>query len=274
MDDPAKLDRLTLANLQEHRQARNSLSALHAARSCLFGDRQLGNRKWYSDRPGIASRLKTQTHRRQFRLGLVANLAFYNLLNQNDVHRLLHTGVDITVASFSEATKITLAHIAHSLQQAAPISLLRIFCPKKAQEIELALQRVSALAAYNQSLCGHLAASEALEPAHAAVTEVLRTGADFDRAYTFQPVHVAAQAIAHLCAKPDVDGVIPPKKKPKVKLEPTKKKRNPAGGRYRPGVCFAFQRGACALEPCRYQHVCGHCFAADHSGQACPTYNA
>ena len=88
IDDPARLDKFTLANLRENPQARNSLSSLHAARTCLFGARQLGNRKWYADKPEVATRLKTQTHRRQFRVGLIANLAFYNRLNLHERYSL------------------------------------------------------------------------------------------------------------------------------------------------------------------------------------------
>ena len=89
IDDPARLDRLALANLRENKRARNSLSALHSAHICLFGARQLGDRKWYADKPGIAARLKSQAQRRQFRLGVVANLAFYNKLNLYDLHSLM-----------------------------------------------------------------------------------------------------------------------------------------------------------------------------------------
>ena len=59
VDDPARLDHLALAYLRENKHARKNLSALHAARTCLFGSRQLGDRKWYADKPGIAARLKT-----------------------------------------------------------------------------------------------------------------------------------------------------------------------------------------------------------------------
>ena len=68
VEDPARLDRISLANLRENRRARNNLTALHAARTCLFGARQLGDRKWYSDKPGIASSLKCQKERRHFGL--------------------------------------------------------------------------------------------------------------------------------------------------------------------------------------------------------------
>ena len=91
VDDPAKLDRLALANLRENKRARSDLTALHAARSCLFGCRGLGEKKWFNDKPGIATRLKTQAHRRQFRLGLIANLAFYNRLHLHDFDFLIAT---------------------------------------------------------------------------------------------------------------------------------------------------------------------------------------
>ena len=45
VDDPARLDRLTLSNLRENKKARNSLTSLNAARSCLYGSRQFGPQK-------------------------------------------------------------------------------------------------------------------------------------------------------------------------------------------------------------------------------------
>ena len=197
-------------------------------------------------------------------MGLVANLAFYNILNQNDVHRLLYAGTNMSMDSLPYASKIAIAQAAQTLQQLSPINLIRMVAPRKALELENALREVSALASYNQSLCGHLAASEALEPAHAVVCEVLRTGADFSQAFSYQPVHIAAQAVAHLYTKPDVDGLLTPK--PKIKKEPTTRRF-----RYHPGVCFNFQRGACTRDPCQYKHVCGYCISPNHGGRTCPT---
>ena len=41
-DDPKRQSRLALANLRENRTARRDLPALHAARSHLYGERELG----------------------------------------------------------------------------------------------------------------------------------------------------------------------------------------------------------------------------------------
>ena len=53
VDDPSKLDRLALANLRENKHARNNLTSLHAARSCLYDSRGLGDKKWFRIRQGL-----------------------------------------------------------------------------------------------------------------------------------------------------------------------------------------------------------------------------
>ena len=199
VDDPARLDRLALANLQESKRARNSLSALHSARTCLFGARQLGDRKWYADKPGIAARLKTQDQRRQFRLGLVANLAFFNKLNLNDLQALLQAGDPSGLASLTSASALTIPALRAIATLASPIDILRIISPQKAAALTSTVKQIISLADYVQSVCGHLAANEALEPAHSVICQVLRTGANFERANTTNLIHLAEAAIAPLC---------------------------------------------------------------------------
>ena len=81
--------------------------ALLSARSCLYGSRGLGDKKWFSVKAGIAPRLKTQTQRSQFRLGLVANNAIYNRLNLLDLISWLDSGTSSDLATFRpEATFI------------------------------------------------------------------------------------------------------------------------------------------------------------------------
>ena len=208
LDDPARLDRLSLANLRENKRARNNLAALHAARTCKLGARQLGDRKWYTDKPGIASRLKSQTQRRQFRLGLIANLAFYNQLNIGDLHSVLHSGDPSGLAAISTSTPTTIPALRAIAALASPYDILRVLAPDKAAVVASSLRQISALSDYVQSLCGYLAGNEALEPAHEVICKLLRTGANFERANMTNPIHVAAAAIAPLCPHPDVDGTL------------------------------------------------------------------
>ena len=258
MDDPARLDRLTLANLRENRRARNSLSALHAGRTCLFGARQLGDRKWYADKPGIAARLKTQSQRRQFRLGLVANLAFYNKLNLDDLQALLQTGDPSGLASLSCSSRLTIPALRSIATLASPIDILRVISPGKAAALIASARQITALADYVQSVCGHLAASEALEPAHGVICGVLRTGANFEQANLSNPIHLAAAALAPLCHTPDVDGV----------LGRTPAPRSTSNRR---GYCFAYNRGNCTRSPCIFMHACTRCNSTSHGYSSCPS---
>ena len=120
--------------------ARNNLAALHAARTCLFGSGQLGDRKWYTDKPGIASRLKTQTQRRQFWLSLIANLAFFNKLNINDLQSLIHSGDPSGMASLSATTPTTVPALRSIAALASPYDLLRIMAPENAAVVESTLR--------------------------------------------------------------------------------------------------------------------------------------
>ena len=258
MDDPARLDRLSLANLQENKRARNSLSALHSARTCLFGARQLGDRKWYADKPGIAARLKTQAQRRQFRLGLVANLAFYNKLNLNDLQASLQAGDPSGLASLNCASRVTIPALRSIATLTSPIDILRIISPQKAAALTSSVEQIAALADYIQSVCGHLAANEALEPAHAVICRVLRTGANFKHANNSNPIHLAAAAVAPLCHTPDVDGAL--EKTPARKSNP---------GRRR-GYCYSYQRGRCDRTSSPCTHACSICDSPAHGDKACP----
>ena len=271
VDDPSKLDRLALANLRENKPSRNNLASLHAARSCLYGSRGLGDKKWFSDKPGIALRLKTQTQRRQFRLGLVANIAFYNRLNLADLTSWLEAGTSLDIAAVRPDTRLSLSQFKELMQRLSPLDLLRWLTPDKPDQLSKAVSDISALADYEQSLCNHLAASEALEPAHAVLGTLLRTGANFKNALMHNPIQLAAQAVAPLCTGADVDGVLP---KPKIStpFQRTRSRTLPRMGTpapYPPGLCFDFQKGVCFRTACRYKHICASCRSGAHGQLAC-----
>lgn len=132
--------------------ARSSLSALHAARTCLFGDRQLGDRKWYADKPGIAFRLKTQTERRQFGLGLVVKLALYNKLNVSDLHLQFHSGDRSGLPYFSSSLRMTILTLLFVAALASLYDQHQIFALDKPVVLDLTLpQIIAGLADYVHS---------------------------------------------------------------------------------------------------------------------------
>ena len=269
MDDPSKLDRLALANLRENKHARNNLSSLHAARSCLYGSRGLGDKKWFSDKPGIASRLKTQAHRRQFRMGLVANIAFYNRLNLLDLTSWLNSGTPSDLAAVSPEATFTIKQIQDLVRRLSPLDLLRLFSPDKAARLSQAVSEVSVLADYEQAVCNHLATTEALEPTHAVLGSLLRTGADFKAALLHQPIQLAAQAVTPLCFGADVDGTLSTSGARQQAGRTRSRTQNRRPVQYPMGVCYDFQKGVCSREFCKYNHRCASCRSINHGQSAC-----
>ena len=273
VDDPAKLDRLALANLRENKRARKNLTSLHAARSCLFGCRGLGEKKWFNDKPGIATRLKTQANRRQFRLGLIANLGFYNRLNLHDFEALINTGNSSDLAAVHPQSRLTFSEFRNALKRLSPMELLRLIVPAKAALVSGALSEISALADYEQSLCNHLAASEALEPAHSVLCKILRTGADFAGALKHQPIQLATQTVAPLCTGTDIDGSLPTRQNTKSPARWGTRARTATPYPYQVGLCFNFQQGKCDRSACKYSHRCGNCKSTSHGKEACSFTN-
>ena len=271
VDDPSKIDRLALANLRENKRARNNLASLHAARSCLYGSRGLGDKKWFSDKPGVASRLKTQAQRRQFRLGLVANVAFYNRLNLLDLTSWLDSGTSSDLAAVRPDATFTVSQFQDLVRRLAPLDILRLVAPDKAARLSGAVSDISVLSDYEQALCNHLATSEALEPTHAVLGTLLRTGADFKAALLHHPIQLATQAIAPLCIGRDVDGTLFASKvrQPTRGSKPRPPARTP--GPYPAGVCFDFQKGWCSRDVCKYLHRCASCRSTSHGKLACPS---
>ena len=150
--------------------------------------------------------MKTQNQRRQFRIGLIANLAFYNKLNLGDLQALIHQGDPSGLATLSNTTALTIPVFQQVAATASPYDILRILAPDRATALADSLRRIADLSDYIQTLCGYLAANQALEPAHDVICRLLRSGADFGHAVAYNPIHVAAAAAAPLCTSPDLDG--------------------------------------------------------------------
>ena len=274
VDDPSKLDRLALANLRENKHARNNLKSLHAARSCLYGSRGLGDKKWFSDKPGIASRLKTQAHRRQFRMGLVANIAFYNRLNLLDLTTWLNSGTSSDLAAVRPEATFTVTQIQDLVRRLSPLDLLRLFSPDKAARLSKAVSEISVLADYEQAVCNHLATTEALEPTHAVLGTLLRTGADFKTALSHQPIQLATQAVTPLCYGADVDGTLAASGTRQQAGRTRTRTPNRKPAQYPMGVCYDFQKGVCSREFCKYNHRCATCRSVHHGQSSCKSTSA
>ena len=57
-DNSKRSTQMAYVNLRQSRSVRRDLAALHSARSHIYRDREFGFKGWYSDKPGIARRIK------------------------------------------------------------------------------------------------------------------------------------------------------------------------------------------------------------------------
>ena len=280
-EDPKRQSRLALANLRENRAARRDLAALHAARSHKYGEREFGSKNWYADKTGLARKLKTQAHRRQFRMGLKANMEFFNLLRIGDLRSAMTEGDSAILGNLPANTKASVAEFRKFFAVTPAIDVLKLFVPHKAEAVEQILRGIESLADFNQRLCCHLASHPALEPIHAVICDMLRSGSDFETATRTNPLAIATQAVQHVCGTPDRDATVFPKGGGHRQAQSTTNDRRQGNGRSaRSGggggsarlrnCCFAFQDGTCTRVACVFRHVCDKCGSTAHGSSACP----
>ena len=105
-EDPKRQSTLALTNLRENRAARRDLSALHAARAHTYVEREIGQKNWYTDKAAVARRLKSQTHRRYFRMGPKANMEFSNQLRIGTFARRLLRVTQLRTATCQRTLRV------------------------------------------------------------------------------------------------------------------------------------------------------------------------
>ena len=212
-EDPKRQSRLAFANLRENRAARRDLVALHTARAHAYGERDFGQKNWYTDKAGVAQRLKTQNQRRQFRMGLKANMEFWTQLRIGDLRAAITEGDPATLRNLPITTSGTIEEFRKFFMTTPVVDVLKLIVPHKADAVISILNGIELLAHFNQRLNRHLASHPALEPIHAVVCDMLRSGEDFTVPTKHAPLGIATQALQHTCTTPDEDGCFSDKKK-------------------------------------------------------------
>ena len=215
-EDPKRQSRLAFANLRENRAARRDLAALNAARSHFYGEREFGDKNWYSEKTGVARRLRTQTRRRQFRMGLKAGMEFWNQLRIGDLRAALTEGDPAVLRNLPANTKSSVAEFREFFTLTPVVDVLKLFVPHKADAIVRILNGIESLADFNQRLGRHLASHPALEPIHAVLCDMLRSGEDFALASRQTPLGIATQAVQHICSTPDEDATFAVRRRPRA----------------------------------------------------------
>ena len=153
-----------------------------------------------------------------------------------------------------------------------PLKLLELFDEQKAQNIKDSLETISGVLHFGLSMADYFAQDDALEPALAAVCEVLRSNPNIGsvlkkRCASFMAI---AQCYQKQRSPQDVDLSSPPRSLKTAKNDqnaPVNPKRS--SFRYTKGLCFPFQNRGCFRTNCNFTHKCNKCGSFEHGASAC-----
>ena len=148
-----------------------------------------------------------------------------------------------------------------------PLKILELFNQQIAQDIKNNLDTITGVMHFGQSMADYFAQDDALEPALAAVCEVLRSDPNIGsvlkkRCATFMAV---AQCYQKQRSPQDVDLTSTPRSQQNTRVAPRRQ-----NFRYSRGLCFAFQNRGCTRgRSCNFTHKCNRCGSFEHGASAC-----
>ena len=238
--------------------ARSQLENLHAARAHKYGFSQFGSKFWYKESKNISRKLKSQADRRKFRIGLKGLIDFINQLNIVDLEKLLEDGESEGFKLLKMPTPVSPEIFCRYLEHVPPMKLIEFVNKNKADNIRKAIEKISSLAHFSQSMADYYARDDALEPSLAVVCEVLRNTEDIGgllkkRGTTFLSL---AQPYEKERSKDDHD---------------VNQNRNQKTGTSNTSnlPCWRFNAQGCKFDNCIYKHACKNCGSPDHGADTC-----
>ena len=251
--------------------SRCKLEHIHTARAFKYGHAQFGPTYWYKEGPNLAKKLKNQSDRRKFRQGLRSDVDFVNQLNLINLDSLMADGDPEKLPIVKIDDPVRPSELFECLRTAPPLKILELFNEQKAQNIKNSLDAISGVMHFGQSMAAYFAQDDALEPALAAVCEVLRSDPNIGsvlkkRCSTFMAV---AQCYQKQRSPQDVDLSTTPHSQQNSHQNNRVTPRRPSS-RYARGLCFAFQNRGCPRgRSCNFTHKCNRCGSFEHGASAC-----
>ena len=240
--------------------ARSRIENLHAARAHKYGHAHFGAKFWYKEALNLSKKFKSQADRRKFRIGLKGLVDFLNQLNIKDLEKLLQDGELAGFKMLKMPVPMSPEAMCSYLKPAPPIKIIECMNKKKAADILKLVGKIASLAHFSQSMAEYFARDDALEPALAAVCEVLRTSQDVGgvlekRATSFMGL---AQPFDKHRSAADRDACF--------KTDFSKRSGRTTSSE---GLCWRFQKQFCNAEKCSFIHKCSKCGSTNHGESKC-----
>ena len=250
--------------LRKDPMARSKLGSLYAARAHKYGHAHFGSKFWYKESQKISQKLKSQSDRRKFRMGLKGLIDFVNQLNILDLEKELNGGETEGFKLLKIPTPVSPETFCKYLEHTPPLKLIEFINGKKAANIKKLLAKISSVAHFSQSMTDFFASDDALEPALAVVCEVLRDTEDIGGVLKKNGTSFLRLAQPYEKNRSPNDHDVVDKKRPQKSRASG---RRGSSSRFH---CWDFQKGDCKFgKKCSFSHKCRNCGSPNHGSYEC-----
>ena len=270
--------KLTYDRLRQNPLDRSPLENVHAARAHRYGMAHFGPKHWYKESPNLAAKLKTQSDRRKFRAGIKGDVDFLNQLNMLDFEECFKSGSSDALEAFKLQDPVLISELKKKLEGIPPIELIKFVNEEKASKLLKIFEKIVSYAHFSQSMTDFFGHDDALQPAFAVVSQVLRQNENIGT--VLKDSHTTFLGLAQsFPTKSYLDRDFESNHKHKTNRSMYRRqssgrevaRRRERTKPYHNGYCRDFQKKSfCPKRHCAFLHECAICRSKRHGKEACP----
>ena len=267
-----QVNKRALKNLVTSKQARSSLKQTVRARACVYGE--VLKPSLFSRREDLGGKTRSLGDRRQARAMLAGAPLFLTQLSARELKSCLVSGDQRVLSSMNLDSVMTVREFFRAIGKAPVMDIVSLCNQTRAESVSKNLHQILSDLDYVQEVLKCSGSDVTLNPLLNAVLD------GFSRRERFHHFQVGTGSVALDCLKhrltvSDRDSDLMSDEVAKYST-PTSSKvvesgERRGGNRTRRrqlGVCYAFQRGTCGMQNCRFLHMCMSCGGA-HGSHEC-----
>ena len=264
-----QIKKRALKNLVTSKQARASLKQTVRARACVYGE--VVKPTLFSRREDLGGKTRTLSDRRHASAILAGAPLFLAQLSAKDLKSCFMSGDQRILGSINLDSVMTVSEFFRAIGKAPLIDIIALCNQSRSEAITNSLQQIESDLDYVQEVLKCSGSDVTLNPLLNAVLD------GFSRRERFNHFQVGTGSVALDCLKHQQTVS---EKDSDLKSEDVAKNVTPASSkekrgsnrtrRRQTGVCYAFQRGTCSLQNCRFLHMCMSC-GGEHGSHECNT---
>ena len=243
----------------------SSLKQAVQARASVYGE--MSEPSWFTKNYDVGGKAQTLKQRRIVRSQLASAPLLVAQTGLYGVQTALHSGDDSVLEQMRLGDHASVIHILKLLSRASPFSVLKLLNKVTARAVGTRISQVSTDLDFVQSVLDLVSQRDELNPSLNAVTAAFRRR-HLGGSFTLGENTAMMDALLYANTKSTQDGDI------LVATSKSKKKKPTSRAKASRLACYAFQRGNCTWEACRFDHRCILCGSEKHGEADCPRHKS